>query len=390
MRPIYIDHFATTPLDPRVFAAQVPFFQEDFGNPANTSNWYGQRASDAVDSARLRIATALGIQKTGRIVFTSGSTESNNLLFRGIAERSLRGRRHVVATGIEHKSVLEPLRWLSLNGYSVTLVPPNSGGVVEPRRVISAITTDTVLVSAMAVNNEVGTIQPLEEIGSAAEARGVLFHTDASQAIGKIPIDMNRLNVDFLSLSAHKLYGPKGVGALCCRGAGATDLLAPQLLGGGQEGKLRSGTLNVPGIVGLATALDIMCEVGQAEQSMIRQRRDRLLSGLVQAIDGVEVNGDLEYAISGALNVSFKGVRSSALLSRVRNIGVSGAAACGGQSAVSHVLESMGYGRERIQSALRFCVGRFNSDADIDAVVEQIADAIQWIRSRRQFGSEVA
>jgi cysteine desulfurase len=262
--------------------------------------------------------------------------------------------------------------------------------LIDSDQVISALADDTLLVSVMAVNNEVGTIQPLEAIGKATRSRGILLHSDASQGVGKVPINMLDFGIDFLSLSAHKIYGPKGTGALCVATADAAVAIAPQMLGGGQENGMRSGTPNVPGIVGLARAIELMQELAPDERTTIRTLRDALSSGLQKSIDGVHVNGNLDYAVPGALNVSIDGVRSTALLARIPNIGLSGAAACGGKSATSHVLTAMGLNRDRIGSALRFGVGRFNTLQDIESVIQSIAAAVGWIRNQPQFGLEMS
>jgi len=343
-----------------------------------------------VDEARDKVRRAVGCSNDSRVIFTSGATESNNLVFRGLAERSENRRRHVVVSSIEHKSVIEPVHWLAQHGYRTTFVPVNQAGLIDSDQVISALADDTLLVSVMAVNNEVGTIQPLEAIGKATRSRGILLHSDASQGVGKVPINMLDFGIDFLSLSAHKIYGPKGTGALCVATADAADAIAPQMLGGGQENGMRSGTLNVPGIVGLARAIELMQELAPDEHTTLRTLRDALSSGLQKSIDGVHVNGNLDYAVPGALNVSIDGVRSTALLARIPNIGLSGAAACGGKSATSHVLTAMGLNRDRIGSALRFGVGRFNTLQDIESVIQSIAAAVGWIRNQPQFGLEMS
>lgn len=385
MRCVYLDHFASTPVDDRVLCAMLPYFRQEFGNPANQGNHYGRRASEVVDRARRTIAEQVGCDEAG-IIFTSGATESNNLALRGVAERLGGERRHLVVSAIEHKSVLEPARWLGERGFSVTFLPVDANGLVHPGQIRSAVTPSTLLVSVMAVNNEVGTIQPLAEIGAIAKSSGALFHCDATQGLGKVPLDMRQQGIHLLSISGHKLYGPKGVGALCVAGfAESSSLLAPQSLGGGQEHGLRSGTLNVPGIVGLAEAAALMVSLAAQEQERLGSLRDALHQGLKTHIDGVQLNASLSHSIAGALNVSIEGVRSSALLARVPDIALSGAAACGGQSARSHVLAAMGLTRARIQSALRFGVGRFNTVAEVEHVVQRIAAEVQWIRAQPRF-----
>jgi cysteine desulfurase len=383
---IYLDHFATTPLDQRVLDAMLPYFRDDFGNPSSIAHHVGQRANQTVEKARDVIRRAVGCQSERGILFTSGATESNNLLIRGLSDSLGIRQRHIVVSSIEHKSVLEPINWLSNHGYRVTYVPVNGSGLIDPLVVADAIAPDTLLVSMMAVNNEVGAIQPLQQIGAMVRARGVLFHCDATQGVGKVPIDMTRYAIDFLSMSAHKIYGPKGIGALCVAHAEPERYLTAQLLGGGQEHGLRSGTLNVPGIVGLAQAIEVTNLEAESESERIRKLRDRLKGGLEANIAGVHVNGDPDQSIPGALNVSIAGVRSTAILARIQHIAVSGAAACGGQSAKSHVLTAMGFDRERVRSALRFCIGRFNTVEEIDSAVHQIATEVAWIRNQPVFG----
>ncbi|HEY5961040.1 MAG TPA: cysteine desulfurase family protein [Polyangiaceae bacterium] len=390
MRLVYLDNFATTPLDHRVLEAMLPYLRQDFGNPASDVNLYGQRAQEAVERARQTLRRAVGCEGERDVIFTSGGTESNNLVIRGIAERLGEHRRHLVISAIEHESVLEPTAWLSDRGFRVTYVPVDLKAWVDPSEVSRALRDDTLLVSVMAVNNEIGTIQPLAEIGAVARSRGAYFHCDAAQAMGKVPIDMARYGIDFLSISAHKIYGPKGVGALCSNAGDPIELLAPQLLGGGQEYHLRSGTLNVAGIVGLAKAVELMQLLQPNELVQLRTHRNLLLRGLEQCVDGIKLNGDLSVTVPGALNISIEGVRSTALLARMRDIAVSSTAGCCGQASKSHVLSAMGLHRERIQSALRFGIGRFNTSRDIDFAVERIAQEVKWIRSQRRSGAELA
>ena len=385
MRQIYVDHFATTAVDERVIAVMLPLFREEFGNPASDGHAYGQRARATVELTRDVIREAVGAPDGAGVIFTSGATESNNLIIRGLGEFEGHARRHIVVSTVEHKSVLEPVRWLASHGYRVTPVHVDSNGVVDPAAVKRAIQPDTLLISVMAVNNETGTIQPVREIGEIAKSCGVAFHCDASQAIGKIPIHMQQFGIDYLSISAHKLYGPKGTGALCLATSQRDAHLAPQELGGGQEAGLRSGTLNVPGIAGLARAIELMSEEAPHENARIRGLRNRLVAGLEAHVPDVSVNGSLEHAIPGALNISIAGIRSTALLARIQDIAVSGAAACGGQSAKSHVLLAMGLGRDRVRSALRFGIGRFNTIEDIDTIIERIASEVAWIRTQPVF-----
>jgi len=385
-QPVYVDHFATTPLDPRVFEAMVPFYNADFGNPSSDGHIFGQRARQAVEGARDTVRQAVGGSPDSGVIFTGGATESNNLAIRGTADFEGDRRKHFVVSSVEHKSVLEPMRWLANNGRTVSVVPVDANGIVDLQTLERTITPETALVSVMAVNNETGAVQPIREIGAIAKERGVRFHCDATQGAGKVPLNMVEFGIDYLSLSAHKIYGPKGIGALCTAVAPKATELYPLTLGGGQEHGLRSGTLNVPGIVALAKALEIMLSEVAEEALRIRQLRDKLKEGILANVRGVSLNGDSNLTIPGALNLSIDGVRSTALLARFQEIAISGAAACGGQSAKSHVLSAMGLDRHRIQSALRFCVGRFNTPEDIDAVVERVTKEVGWIRAQPTFG----
>ncbi len=387
VRPTYIDNFATTPLDPRVLKSMLPFLTDHFGNAAAVSNAFGQYAHTVVEQARDTIRRFVGGQTDGTVLFTSGATESNNLAIRGIAEFWADVGRHIVTTQIEHKSVLEPCRWLERHGYSVTYVPVSKEGMVDPDDVIRSIREDTILVSVMLANNEVGTIQPLKEIGRQTRERGMLFHSDATQGLGKTEFDAQLMFVDLVSLSAHKLYGPKGVGALYVAAPDASNILAPQTMGGYQEWGLRSGTHNVPGIVGLARACELFGQEGAKERQRIRELRDALRSALERTIDGVRINGSLAAAIPGALNLSIAGIRSSALLERIPEIGISSAAACGGKSGESHVLAAMRLPIAQIRSALRFGIGRFNTEEDVEYVTQRVESVVRWIRSQKAFGT---
>ena len=380
---IYLDHHATTPVDPAVLQEMLPFFSEHFGNPSGRQHSFGEDAFAAVQKARGEVADLIGAEP-GDIVFTSGATESDNLAVRGIALAA--GRGHLVLTSIEHAAVLEPCRSLERNGFAVTAVPVDASGTVSVEAIAAALRPDTVLVSVMAANNEVGTVQPVAEIGRLCRERGIAFHSDAVQAAGRIPVDVFRWGVDLMSLSAHKMYGPKGVGALYVRKERRPRLrLQPQMEGGGQEKGLRSGTLNVPGIVGLGAAARraaAALEGGEAER--IGGLRDRLLAGLRARIDGVEVNGALAPRLPGNLHVSIPRAEAETLiLSLGGRIAISSGAACaeaGGKG--SHVLRALGLSDERVYTALRFGIGRFNTAEEIDAVVTAVADAAARARGR--------
>jgi cysteine desulfurase len=385
MKPVYLDHHATTPVDPVVLAAMLPFFTERYGNPSSRGHAFGQEAHRAVEQAREQVAALVGASAE-EIVFTSGATESNNLAVKGAARAMADKGRHVVTTAIEHAAVLEPCRTLEREGYEVTRVAVGLSGVVAVAEVAAALRPDTILVSVMAANNEVGTVQPVAEIGALCRERGVVFHSDAVQAVGRVPARVEDWGVDLLSLSAHKMYGPKGVGALYVRKGRRPRLrLQAQNEGGGQERGVRSGTLNVPGIVGFGEAARV---AGRAllsgEADRIRELRDRLWAGLREKIGEVELNGAPEPRLAGNLHVSIARAEAEVLiLSLGGSIGISSGAACaeaGGKG--SHVLRAMGLPDERVYTALRFGIGRYNSGPEIDAVVDALAAAVAAARAR--------
>jgi cysteine desulfurase len=377
--PIYLDHHATTPVDRRVLDAMLPFFSDSFGNAASSTHSFGWNAQTAVDRARRDVAAAIGA--TAReIVFTSGATESNNLALFGVAALTPAPRRHLVVSAIEHKSVLEVGHRLETHGWRVTVVPVSRGGRVDLSDLEAVITPDTALVSIMAANNEIGVLQPLARIGAVARGRGALFHVDAAQAVGKVPIDVAAMSIDLLSLTGHKIYGPKGCGALYIR-KGVT--LEPALIGGGHERGIRAGTLNVPGIVGLGTA----CAIAQAEMteesSRVGRLRDRLLDGLRAAIPGVTVNGSLEHRLPNNLHVSFDDVDGESLLIAIGDIAVSTGSACSSATATpSHVLSAI-MGRDPVPSAsVRFGLGRLTTDEEIDYAIEKFTAVIKHLREK--------
>jgi cysteine desulfurase len=379
-RPIYLDAHATTPVDPRVVEAMLPYFSEKFGNAASRTHAYGWSAEAAVELAREVVAAAIGAWSPKEIVFTSGATESNNLALRGILEAAP-GGSHVVTTAIEHHAVLDPVRHLEHYGYEATVVPVEPNGVVDPARIAAAITPKTVLVSVMTANNEVGTIQPIAEIGRVTRERGVFFHTDAAQAIGRVPIDVDRMGIDLLSLSAHKIYGPKGVGALYVRSRGPRVRLVAQMDGGGHERGMRSGTLNVPGIVGLSKACELLALESRAENERLRTLRDRLHAALRASIEGVELNGDAEQRLAGNLNVSITGIASDTLIGALPEIAISSGSACTSASLEpSYVLRAMGVGDERARASLRFGIGRFTTEAQVDRAAELVAAKVAELR----------
>lgn len=385
MKPVYLDHHATTPVDPAVVAAMLPYFTEKYGNPSGRSHAFGQEAHRAVERAREQVAALIGAAPD-EIVFTSGATESDNLAVRGAARSPAAKGRHIVTTTLEHAAVLEPCRSLERDGFEVTRVAVGLSGIVAAADVAAAFRPDTVLVSVMAANNEVGTIQPVAEIGALCRERGVPFHIDAVQAVGRIPASAEDWGADLMSLSAHKMYGPKGTGALYVRKGRRPRLrLQPQAEGGGQERGLRSGTLNVPGIVGFGEAARLAGEaLGAGEPDRIRGLRDQLWARLREKIDGIEINGALDPRLPGNLHVSIARAEAEVLiLSLGGRIALSSGAACaeaGGKG--SHVLRAMGLPDERVYTALRFGIGRYNSAAEIEAVVEALAAAVGEARAR--------
>jgi cysteine desulfurase len=396
-QPIYMDNHATTRVDPRVVEAMLPYFTDVYGN-AHSVHAFGHAAREAVDAAQATIAEAIGADAK-EIVFTSGATESNNLAIRGVAERQRRRGSHLVSVVTEHKAVLDPLARLAGRGYEVTLLDVEShtsrrAGWLNPQKVADAIRDDTCLVSVMLANNEIGIIQPLAEIAGICRQRGVLLHCDATQGVGKIPVNVGALGVDLMSFTAHKIYGPKGIGALYVKRSDPIVRLDPQIAGGGQQDGRRSGTLNVPGIVGFAKALALCLEELPAEVNRLTMLRDELAAALFGQLDGVRLCGpalDDQYEdgtplrLPGNLNLSFGNVDGEALLLAMGNLGVSSGAACTSvDPAPSHVLLALGLSEDAARSSLRFGLGRFNSEADVDAAVERVVGAVRKLRGLGQ------
>jgi cysteine desulfurase len=387
--PVYMDNHATTRVDPRVVEAMLPLFHERYGNAGSTSHPFGWDAKEAVDQARESIARAIGATSR-EIVFTSGATESNNLAIRGCADRARRRGNHIVSVTTEHKAVLDPLLRLMRHGFEVTLLPVRQAGdplagFLDVQRVADAIRDDTLLVSVMLANNEIGVIQPLAEIGALCKQRGVLLHSDATQAVGKIPVDVEQLQVDLLSFSAHKVYGPKGVGGLYVRRRAPQVRLTSQIDGGGQESGRRSGTLNVPGIVGFAVALKLCLDELEAESARLAGLRDCLFEGLTRAIDRVTLNGPSLDArnlrLAGNLNCSFSDVDGEALMMSMRDLCVSSGSACtSANPEPSHVLRALGLSDDLTRASLRFGIGRFNTREDIDFAIRLLTDAVHRLR----------
>ncbi len=383
MKPVYLDYHATTPVDPRVLEAMLPYFSEKFGNAASRQHAWGWEAKDAVDAARAEVAALINASAS-EITFTSGASESNNLALKGVVA-SGRGRgNHVVTSAVEHKSVLDVCNGFAADGCEVTVVGVKPDGLIDLDALERAVRPGTLLVSVMAANNEIGTVQPLAEIAAIAHAHGAVFHTDAAQAAGKVPLDVVAADVDLLSLTAHKFYGPKGSGALFVRKRKPKLQLPPQIAGGGQEGGLRSGTLNVPGVVGLGRAAEI-CRVEMAEEARrLAALRDRLLDGLRERLNGgVHVNGTMSPRLPHNLHVSFDGVEGEALLMALTDLAVSTGSACAsGSRAVSHVMEAIGAIGDRGRASIRFGLGRGTSDADVAFAVERVVAAVSALRAK--------
>jgi cysteine desulfurase len=379
--PIYLDHNATTPVDPRVLKAMLPYFGEIFGNAASRSHSFGWTAEAAVEHARETIARFIGAGSGKEVVFTSGATESDNLAIKGVAEYYGSRGKHIVTTVIEHKAVLDSCKRLEKDGYSVTYVGVGPDGVVDPDDIRRALTPETILVSVMLANNEVGTVQPLAEIGQITRERGVLFHTDAVQGLGKVDFDVDKMNVDLASISAHKIYGPKGVGALYLRRAKPRVRLAAQMDGGGHERGNRSGTLNVPGIVGLARACELYESEGASERERVGALRDHLHRRLTTELDLVRLTGHPERHLPGTLNLSFAFVEGEALMMAIKEIAVSSGSACTSASLEpSYVLRAMGVTEDLAHSSLRFGIGRFSTEEEIDYVAERVVSQVRRLR----------
>jgi len=380
-RVIYMDHHATTPVDPRVLEVMLPHFTETFGNPASRNHQFGWDAEAAVERARQQVAGLIHAA-TKDIVFTSGATESDNLALKGVVDFYKEKGNHIVTAVTEHKAILDTCRALERAGKArVTYLRVDKDGLVDPDDVRRAVTGGTILISIMHANNEIGTIQPLREIGAIAKEMGVLFHTDATQGAGKIPIDVEALGIDLLSLSAHKMYGPKGCGALYVRSKGPRVRLTPQLDGGGHERGLRSGTLNVPGIVGLGAACEISGREMAAEGARLSELRDRLWHGLSTQLDQLHLNGHPTQRLPGNLNVSFAFVEGESLLMGLNDVAVSSGSACTSATLEpSHVLAALGLGEELAHSSLRLGLGRFTTAAEVEYVVDRVAEEVRRLR----------
>ncbi|MCS6941923.1 MAG: aminotransferase class V-fold PLP-dependent enzyme [Geminocystis sp.] len=382
-KPIYLDNHATTKPDPRVIEATLPFLTDYFGNPASVGHLYGWEAEAGVKKARQIIAQAINAQEE-EIIFTSGATEANNLAIKGVAEAYFQKGRHIVTVSTEHNAVLEPCQYLQKLGFEVTYLPVKKNGLLDLDLLADSIRTDTILVSVMTANNEIGVIQDIEKIGAICRERGVIFHTDAAQAIGKVPLDVEKMNIDLMSLTAHKIHGIKGIGALYVRSRNPRVKLAPQIHGGGQERGLRSGTLSPPLIVSFGETIRIALQEMPRENERQRQLRDYLWHKLSQ-LDGIRLNGDLQQRLPGNLNVSIEGVNGPALLLALNSkIAISSGAACSsGNPKPSHVLKALGHSDQLAKASLRFGLGRFTTQEEIEEAAEFVLETIKILRRQK-------
>jgi cysteine desulfurase len=379
-KPVYLDNHATTRTDPRVLEAMLPYFTERYGNAASTSHRFGWEAAEAVDRAREQIAQALGAS-TREIIFTSGATESNNLAIKGVALAAQRRGKHLVTAASEHKAVLDPLKRLAREGWDLTIVSCDENGQVPPEAIERAMTDRTVLVSVMAANNEVGTLNPFEEIGQLCHQSGVVFHTDAAQAVGKVPLDVSSGAIDLLSLSGHKVYSSKGIGVLYVRRSEPPIRLTPLSDGGGHERGLRSGTLPVPLIVGLGLALEIATRERAEEAARLIALRERLFEGILGRLSDIRLNGHPVDRLPGNLNLSFPGVDGEALMMAMRDVAVSSGSACSSANPEpSHVLLAMGLSEDLARASLRFGLGRFTTAEEVEFAAQEVAAAVERLR----------
>ncbi|MBV8558363.1 MAG: IscS subfamily cysteine desulfurase [Planctomycetaceae bacterium] len=379
--PIYLDNHATTRVDPRVVEAMLPYFTTTYGNPASVSHRFGWDAAAAVDRAREQVATLIGAESK-EVVFTSGATEANNLAIKGALAHLKRKGNHLVTAATEHRAVLDPMKRLAREGWDLTVVACDEHGMVSAEAVEAALTDRTILVSVMAANNEVGTLNPIGAIGQLCHARGVLFHTDATQAVGKVPLDVRQDAIDLLSLSAHKFHGPKGIGTLYVRRRDPLVRLTPLLDGGGHERGLRSGTIAVPLVVGLGEAADLARRERPEESARLRGLRERLHAGLAARVEAIVLNGHPTLRLPGNLNLSFAYVDGEALMMAMRDVAVSSGSACtSANPEPSHVLTAMGRDEDMARASLRFGLGRFTTAEEIDFAVDAVADAVARLRT---------
>jgi cysteine desulfurase len=378
--PIYMDYNATTPCDQRVFDAMAPYFVQKFGNAASRSHRFGWEAQEAVEKGRKQLADLIGASPK-EIVFTSGATESDNLAVKGVAEMYREKGDHIITVVTEHKAVLDSCKTLQKHGFRVTFLPVDSHGLISPDEIKDAITSQTILVSVMTVNNEIGVIQPIAEIGQICRERAVVFHTDATQGVGKIPFNVNEMNVDLVSLTAHKMYGPKGIGALYVRRKSPNVRVMPIIDGGGHEHGMRSGTLNVTGIVGLGAAAEIARAELVDEGVRLTRLREKLCKGLTDRLSDVRVNGHATLRTPGNLNLAFAGAEGEALIMGIPEIALSSGAACtSGSVEPSYVLKALGLSDTLAHSSLRFGLGRFTTEEEVDYAIEKVSETVTRLR----------
>ncbi|PYX94426.1 MAG: IscS subfamily cysteine desulfurase [Acidobacteria bacterium] len=378
--PIYMDNHATTPVDPRVLEEMMPYFTGSFGNSASRNHEFGWVAEEAVETARERIAKLVGATAK-EIIFTSGATESDNLAIKGVAEMYKEKGNHIITVATEHKAVLDTCKRLEKYGYRITYLPVGRDGLIDLEDLKRTIDDKTILVTVMYAKNEIGVLQPVAEIGKICREKGVLFHSDATQAIGKVPVDVNKQNIDLMSISAHKMYGPKGVGALYVRRKNPRVQISAIIDGGGHERGMRSGTLNVPGIVGLGKACDIASTDMAQEASRLGGLRNRLKDKIMGQLDEVYVNGSMEHRLPGNLNISFLYVEGESLLMGINDIAVSSGSACTSATLEpSYVLKALGLGDDLAHSSIRFGLGRFNTEAEVDYVADRIVTTVKKLR----------
>jgi len=378
--PIYMDYHATTPVDPRVLDAMMPFFTQKFGNAASRNHPFGWEAEEAVEAARKQVAALIGANAK-EIIFTSGATESNNLAIKGIAEMYREKGNHIITCVTEHKAVIDTCKKLEKQGLRVTYLPVQKDGRIDLDELRASITNKTILITIMTANNEIGVIQPIAEIGAIAKEKGIIFHTDGVQAVGKVPFDVTALKVDLVSISGHKIYGPKGVGALYVRRRNPRVLLAEQINGGGHERGMRSGTLNVTGIVGLGTAAELCQQDMAKDTERLRKLRDRLNDGLHKNLDEIYINGSMEHRLPHNLNISFAYVEGESLLMGINDVAVSSGSACTSASLEpSYVLKALGAGDDLAHSSIRFGLGRWTTDEEVDYVIDKLTKVVRRLR----------
>ncbi len=385
--PIYLDYHSTTPVDPKVVEAMLPYFTEKFGNASSKSHIFGWNAEAAVENARKQVARVINAEYRD-VIFTSGATESVNLAIKGIAEAYLPKGNHIITSAIEHEAVLDTCKSLERKGYEITYLKVNEYGLVDVNELKNSIKDNTILVSVMYVNNEIGTIQPINEIAAVCKSKGVLFHTDATQAVGKIEVDVVKSGIDLLSFSSHKIYGPKGVGAFYIKSRFPKIRLTPRIDGGAQERGLRAGTLNVPGIAGFGKACEIAKAQMEEEMTRLTLLRDRLYNGIISGLDGVKLNGHPSKRIGNNLNLTLKNVDSDALLIAIKEIALSTGSACSSESVeTSHVLKAINSDNGHKHSAIRFGLGRYTTEEEIEYTISKVVEKAQFLRKTSPLSS---